>query len=341
MEKSGLKAIITAVCLCMASLTVSACNDDDNGGNGDGRNTTNTLKVNYCTKDQAAEFLGTSNSYTRSLSKLDFALLLGNENSTETDYLQMAAQQACGWTDAATVLMKEKTDSINLVIRSKGLKLALPKDGINVMLTTMNEAGGAGGYTLGSNMMLSSRMMSEAKNMGFDWIVTQLIAHETFHILTRTNPDFRKKMYALIGFSILPKEVEIPEELKNKLIHNPDVNQNDSYATFSINGKKRSCVMLVSSDKEYAGGPMFNYIKAKLLEIDPNTCKAVKAEDGSYKLYDIEETTDFYDKVGRNTGYVIDPEEVLADNFSYMIVKKEYNNFNTPELIEKIKAACR
>lgn len=332
--------MMAAVCLCTASLAISACNNDDNGGN-DGKHTTDALKVNYSTKEQTAEFLGTSTSYTRSLSKLDLMLLLGNQNGTEADYLRMAAQQACEWTDAAKALMKEKTDSLNLAIKSKGLKLALPEDGINVMLTTMTEAGGAEGYTLGSNMMLNSGMMSEAKNMGLDWIVAELIAHETFHILTRTNPEFRKKMYALIGFSILPKEVEIPEELKDKLIHNPDVNRSDSYATFNINGKQRNCIMLVSTDKEYTGGSLFDYMKEKLLEIDPNTCKAVKAEDGSYKLYDIEDATDFYDKVGRNTGYVIDPEEVLADNFSYMLVRKEYNDFNTPELIEKIKAACK
>lgn len=34
-------------------------------------------------------------------------------------------------------------------------------------------------------------------------------------------------------------------------------------------------------------------------------------------VYDLDDASDFFkDKVGRNTGYVINPEECLADNFS-------------------------
>ena len=44
---------------------------------------------------------------------------------------------------------------------------------------------------------------------------------------------------------------------------------------------------------------------------------------------------DYFRQIGRNTSYIIHPEEVLADNFSMMVLgRKEIPN---PEIVEAIR----
>lgn len=162
-----------------------------------------------------------------------------------------------------------------------------------------------------------------------------MLAHEAFHVLTRNNPDFRKKMYSIIGFNILPKEIEFPEELKERFISNPDVIRHDSYATFTINGEKKDCCMVIYSTRPYEGGSFFQYLNIGLVPIDKNTCKAIEKE-GKAVVYSINEASDFYDRMGRNTQYIIDPEEVLADNFSLLLTGMT-EGLPSPEVIQKWK----
>ena len=82
------------------------------------------------------------------------------------------------------------------------------------------------------------------------------------------------------------------------------------------------------------------YNKSVLVPIDkPNT------------YYPIDKASDFWDVIGHNTGYVLAPEETLADNFSYAVIdgpginsniasakEKEESQikYNTPQLIDNI-----
>jgi len=43
----------------------------------------------------------------------------------------------------------------------------------------------------------------------------------------------------------------------------------------------------------------------------------------------------FWKQVGRNTGYLIHPEETIADNFSYIFFPP--SPFPNPEIVEKFK----
>ena len=59
-------------------------------------------------------------------------------------------------------------------------------------------------------------------------------------------------------------------------------------------------------------------------------------------IYSSEEADNFWDVFGNNTDYVIDPEETMADNFSFTIVYgTNAEEYETPEIIEKIDAFLR
>ena len=63
--------------------------------------------------------------------------------------------------------------------------------------------------------------------------------------------------------------------------------------------------------------------------------------DGSDVYYYSEDASNFYDVLGRNTEYTDDPEECMADNFSYTIVYGDDGpngtGYESPEIIKQIR----
>lgn len=59
-------------------------------------------------------------------------------------------------------------------------------------------------------------------------------------------------------------------------------------------------------------------------------------------LYTAEDAANFWEVFGRNTDYVIDPEETLADNFAFTIIYgPEGREYESPEIIEAIDALLK
>ena len=193
----------------------------------------------------------------------------------------------------------------------------------------MKDEGGAGGYTRSNWIALTDATFQR----GTEASHTRLLVHETFHILTRLNPGFKEKLYRAIDFNILPKEIEFPEDIRKSRISNPDVSRCDSYATFTIDGKPQNCTMIIYTNRPYTTGKFYQYINVGLIPLD-ESFKPLR-ETGKTVIYPLQKATDFFDKVGRNTGYVIDPEEVLADNFAIALLNTP--NVHTPELQKKVQ----
>ena len=170
------------------------------------------------------------------------------------------------------------------------------------------------------------------------YLVCELIAHELFHCITRHSPEFRQKMYSLIGFTVMDHDIEFPERIRRRIMANPDVEHIDNYAEFTIDGVKRKCTLVTyytSSWKEarISKGPttrFFDNIRVVLLPLDEL--------DHPYKISD---ATDFWEKMGRNTTYINAPEECLAVNFSYAIVYGPDEDYKSPQLIRSILSALQ
>ena len=97
--------------------------------------------------------------------------------------------------------------------------------------------------------------------------------------------------------------------------------------------------MVIYATKPYEGGNFFQYLNIGLVPIDKNAGKAIE-ENGKAIIYSVKEASDFYDKMGRNTGYIIDPEEVLADNFSFLLTN-QVEDLSSPDMIQKMEEACK
>ncbi len=208
---------------------------------------------------------------------------------------------------------------------------SLPEIGeITLIKSTQKEECDSGAYTHGTQIYLGQLMTDFlcSDNEGKYLYAKATLWHEVFHCLTRNNPDFRRDMYAIIHFTVQDKDFEIPPSVFEKTITNPDVEHHNSYATFEIGGEQIDCftALIATEPFEEEGDSFFSCMSAVLV-----------LTDGSDVYYYPEEADNFWEIFGRNTDYVIDPEECLAENFAFALTYgmdgMEYEN---PEIIEAI-----
>ena len=135
-------------------------------------------------------------------------------------------------------------------------------------------------------------------------------------------------MYSLIHFTVLGEDIAIPEEIREHIIANPDVEHHDSTATFTVNGEKKECYLVFLTDAvfEKEGDDFFTGMYTGVVPVDGSA------------VYRVEEVEDFLDVIGENTGYSEDPEEIMATNFAYTIenLDEGFGQFDSPEILEGI-----
>ena len=135
-------------------------------------------------------------------------------------------------------------------------------------------------------------------------------------------------MYRIIHFTVAESDYELPPKVQDILISNPDVEHHDAYASFDIDGKMVDCYVAVIASKpfEKAGDSFIQVLEVILIPVD-----------SSDTYYPISEAKNYWEVFGDNTGYAIDPEECMADNFSYaMTYGVEGKDYKTPEIITAI-----
>jgi hypothetical protein len=74
------------------------------------------------------------------------------------------------------------------------------------------------------------------------------------------------------------------------------------------------------------------------MAIDRKTSKAI-LKDGKPILWNPYAVKGFFEQIGRNTNYVIHPEETLANNFIHLMMAKQ--DLKTPEIPYKIEAVLK
>ncbi len=284
------------------------------------------INLAFMSPKEAAKLLTTEDTYTKHLTKFDLACLLNKPNGTKEELIQLISKQPLDWKEEEKAVLKEAAASLNQTSLKENYHLPLPRE-VRIIKSTMKEAGGAAGYTRGDYIVLSSDLLRQPASA-----IREVLAHELFHILTRNNPEFRKNMYRLIGFTVSSKNMPYPADLKDYIISNPDVDRNDNYATFTINGKPLKCYMILYSKKEYTNGPMFRYFNIGLVPLTDQLHPVQK--NGKTVIYSTDDAADFYDKVGKNTNYILNPEEILAENFKFVLLGKKQGL--TPELLSDL-----
>ncbi|MBR2276039.1 MAG: hypothetical protein IJ873_08285 [Lachnospiraceae bacterium] len=124
-------------------------------------------------------------------------------------------------------------------------------------------------------------------------------------------------MYRLIGFTVDDKEPDFTDEVRSRLLSNPDVSGYNSHATFTIDGVPTEATLVTYLPDGYTEG-------AVMLE---EAAPGLVPIDQPDRIVPAEEVPDFFDVIGYNTGYAIAAEEVLADNFSFAVTYGMYPDY--------------
>jgi hypothetical protein len=77
------------------------------------------------------------------------------------------------------------------------------------------------------------------------------------------------------------------------------------------------------------GGEFFDYLEFKFLVVQKADSHATYDPSRITSL-DASQLQDFYEQVGRNTDYIVHPEEIIADNFEFLLIGKP--NLPSPEI---------
>jgi hypothetical protein len=149
-------------------------------------------------------------------------------------------------------------------------------------------------------------------------------------------------MYTAIGF-VKCDEIEFPAALRARKITNPDAPRNDHFIRLEKAGATCLAVpILFATTESYdvqRGGEFFDYLSFEFLVVsqaaDSRQVGSI-TENSAPKLLRPQAVTGFYEQIGRNTQYIIHPEEILADNFALLILGRE--NVPSPEILQKMRA---
>lgn len=290
--------------------------DQNNPSNNSGTNLQKGTELVFASVEEGKKRLTTKDEFIRSLSPFDRSARLRTDKPvSEKEFLEYVADQVLPWTVGEKVRMKAVFKSV--MDRIAGYNLNLPRE-ILLIKTTGKEEGGAA-YCRSNAIVLPQRMLA-----GQNSELEKLLTHELCHVLLSNNPILKESLYRAINFRKC-NNIELPEELRDVKLTNPDAVKNDHYIDVEYENSVIHVVPIIySSSPKYnvaEGGEFFRYLKMSLLVIEKNDDKwQYKRDDnGGPVLLGLQNVPDYFKKIGSNTNYVIDPEEIIADNFVLLV----------------------
>ena len=279
----------------------------------------------YATAAEGRDLLAANDAYYAGFSQNDIDFRTKGADVTIDELRAFDEEQVLDFTDDERAVLDGLFADVERTVDECGYALP-PLDEITLVKTTMAGEPGVLGYTHGTEIHLAQAFFDDEEQEQ-----REVLYHELFHCLTRCNPDFRAAMYALIHFTIADHDFALPPRVAEYFISNPDVEHHDAWATFVIDGRGVDCFCAFVTTRHFEpqDKSFFDCAETALVPID-----------GSDTYYTPEETSNFDEVFGKNTGYVVDPEECMADNFSYALAfgmdGPDGKGYPTPEIIEGI-----
>jgi len=292
--------------------------------------------IRFVGKEEGGKILSTKDDFISRLSPFDRAARLKVDRAvSEEEFLNFISRNTLDWAKDDIETVRTSVEELRSALRQFSVRLPPT---VQMIKTTGAEEGNAA-YTRGTAIIIPQAALAKGQKE-----MEKLICHELFHILSRQNPSLRERLYEAIGFALCD-EIELPSELASRKITNPDAPRNDHFIRLSVRGQEYLAVpVLFSTAKVYSverGGEFFDYLnfqflimeKANALHLD------IHYENSMPELVGPQEVSGFFEQVGRNTQYIIHPEEILADNFALLVLKER--NVPSPEILDKITKILR
>ena len=281
--------------------------------------------VSFASVEAGQKVLTNRDDFIAALSPFERAArMLTDQEVTEKTFLEFVGRNVRAWTP-------EETNRLTGVLQVVAKKLSswhLPFPPTVWLIKTSGQEEINAFYTRQNAVIFPERLIRSANS--------EIIVHELFHVLSRQNPELREKLYGIIGFSRI-NEVEAPEELRRRKWTNPDGVQDGWSITVTNQNQEVHVVpdLFAPANFDYTRtvNP-FGYFKLMVVT-NGGGHWAPGLVDGHSQLLPVREVQGFYEQVGRNTRYLIHPDEILADNFVLMI--NGGTSLPTPRIVAEMK----
>lgn len=281
--------------------------------------------------DEGASLLRSEDRFTAELSRFDRQCRLQTSAEvTLQDYLRFAGGEVLAWRKQDIRLLRPILHRIGM--RFSEFALPLPPE-ILLIRTTGREEGNAAYCRQHAVVLPQSYLEDPAARL------ERILIHEFFHILSSHNAELRKQMYALIGFRFT-QPIVWPEPLMHRRLTNPDGPATDVVIKIEDGDEMRMATPILFASAEnfepQAGKKIFDYLVFRLMLLDPDGEHWKPREvDGELQLRAADEVPSFHRQIGRNTGYVLHPDEIMAENFVHLMMETE--DLATPKLVEQLR----
>jgi hypothetical protein len=287
--------------------------------------------VRFASAEQGAAAITADDHFTQNLSRFDLqARLRTGGNVTFAQWKKMVAQEVQEWDNDG----RAKLTTAFEAVRDRLAKFSFPlPDEIYLANTSGKEEGNAA-YCRGKHIVVPDVVLTRDPSE-----LEKLLTHELFHIISNQHPELRADLYAIVGFQECP-EIAIHPSLKERRITNPDAPAIDCVIKLKEGDKVvRAAPILYSSTDDFDPKKergMFGHLIFKLMVVVPDG-RGWKAVDQGRRavVLDPKGVPDFQEKIGRNTNYIIHPEEILADNFVHLV--RGHDKLATPRIVEELQ----
>lgn len=288
--------------------------------------------LHLATVQESREVLAARDTFIRVLSRFDRQSRLRADEDVELEtFLTFVAGEARPWSDAE----REKLAGVveQLRERLEPFDLPLPKR-IRLVKTTGREEGNAA-YCRDRAIILPRRYLDRPAGA-----LRILLTHELFHILSRGNEHLRQELYAIVGFQPCAP-LELPESLRDRKLTNPDAPRIEHTIRIDHDGRSVTAAPILYANVERyeskLGGPFFRFLEFRLMVVEQRGGDWRPAADAEGKpiLVNARENASYLRQIGRNTDYIIHPDEILADNFVHLVEGR--SDLKTPRIVDEMK----
>lgn len=284
-------------------------------------------RVDFASVAEARQVLTTKDDFIEHLSAFDrSARMKDGRPQTDEEFLNFAGRSALAWTEAE----RKRLTIICHVLNSRLRAMPIPLPSRVLFIKTNGQEEGGSAYTRGTAIIIGQGQLAMADDL------ERMVCHELFHVISRNNPELRERLYAAIGF-MKCKEAAFPLDLEARRITNPDAPRNDHFIRVTVDHQECAAVPILFSKiapSDLDKHSFFEEVQFQFL-VAENAADLARPDAPSRRLVEPNQLSGFFEQVGRNTSYIIHPEEILADNFALLVLR---GVGPSPEVLEKIKA---
>ncbi|VAV93013.1 hypothetical protein MNBD_ALPHA02-1224 [hydrothermal vent metagenome] len=271
--------------------------------------------------------LTADDNYFNRMSAAEIAIRSRSATATKTadDLKAQYAANVLEWTD------QEKAQITQLVADNRkklnGIASLLPAKVIFIKVTDQVEGGLPHTRANAIILPLSDKPLTE-----------KLFYHELFHVLSRNQKARHDSLYDLIGFKSC--DFTATAEIQAKMLTNPDVPAEGYYLPVTIDNKPSAIMTFLHAaypafNPEVKGGfgGHFGFGLLKL-KVSDGHCTVDPDPAGKAQILNPGTVPEFFAAIGQNTSYIIHPEEVLAENFVFVMTDKQ--GLPNPEILARL-----